>query len=351
MMQRINNYQEIDLDYLTCAEYQLFLDEKCLQGEYYHPDYWVSDTFPKGSANAPICGMCAEDAQEFCRWLTRREGDPWNYRLPTAKEARLHPPVVDRNDLATWCREKDSYRLVGHLVETEQRYIEQWKAISNSLGENFAAMPHCNPARALTLVFSRTLELPIVLMHNNDLELVSALVHTLDAKRARELAHIRHLAHNKTFVHDLVHTLHRIRHIDTQFFDSKIAPISKAIDNGDFNTAMQWAQNIQETHTAPGWKHFGMLLYELLICTTITNPIEAWKAWRKYVIKVTKSILMTYKKIEGKKRSEKFEQHFERNKKILLNLYVWLHMVEAKEEKKWSVWEGIRIVRERKNNQ
>ena len=350
MMQRMNSYQEIDLEYLSCAEYQLFLDEKHLQGEYYHPDHWSSETFPKGNAHAPIRGMCAEDAQEFCRWLTQREGDYWDYRLPTVMEATLHPSIVDRNDLGTWCGEKDTYRLVGCSAEVERRYLAEWRTMFTSLGENFIAIPPCNFARALTLIFSRTLELSVILMRKNDLELVFALLHTLDAKRVRDLACTRHLAHNKTFVHDLIHILHRVRDFDTSFFDTKIVPISKAIENRDFNTALQLTQSMQESHIAPVWKHFGLLLYELLNCTTITNPLEAWKVWRRYVAKVTESILATYKKIDYQSY-QYIEQHLEQNRQVLLNLYVWLHMVKAKEEQKWPIWEGIRLVRERRKNE
>ena len=73
---------------ITCAEYQVFLDEQRAQGKYYQPDHWTGYRFPPGQGHAPVLGVRPTDASAFCKWLTAKENGPWRYRLP--KEDELH---------------------------------------------------------------------------------------------------------------------------------------------------------------------------------------------------------------------------------------------------------------------
>lgn len=95
--QRIDEYTYIDDSLVTCAEYQLFIDEMREQGKYYQPDHWTSYQFPKGQAQAPILGVRYSDAVAFCDWLTQREGQELNYRLPISIEAKKTKLVLDRH--------------------------------------------------------------------------------------------------------------------------------------------------------------------------------------------------------------------------------------------------------------
>gem|GEM_PF-1561494 len=83
-LQRIDDTTEIDLTLISCAEYQLFLDEMREEDNYYQPDHWTSFRFAKGQANKPILGIRAEDAVRFCKWLQTKESH--HYRLPTLQE-------------------------------------------------------------------------------------------------------------------------------------------------------------------------------------------------------------------------------------------------------------------------
>ncbi len=85
-LHRLDEQREIDLDYITCAEYQLFLDDMQAQDEYYQPDHWTSYHFPEGSANEPVTGIRAEYAKAFCNWLTHWYGNGATIRLPTQEE-------------------------------------------------------------------------------------------------------------------------------------------------------------------------------------------------------------------------------------------------------------------------
>lgn len=77
-----------DTRLLTCAEYQLFLDERHAQGQSFQPDHWTTPRFPPGEGNKPVLGVRAADASAFCDWLTEWAEGPWRYRLPAAGELR-----------------------------------------------------------------------------------------------------------------------------------------------------------------------------------------------------------------------------------------------------------------------
>jgi hypothetical protein len=85
--QRIDENTYIDDTLVTCAEYQLFIDEMREQGKYYQPDHWTSYQFSAGQALEAILGVRYSDAKAFCEWLTQREAAEWLYRLPIIGEA------------------------------------------------------------------------------------------------------------------------------------------------------------------------------------------------------------------------------------------------------------------------
>ncbi|MEM7716284.1 MAG: GUN4 domain-containing protein [Cyanobacteria bacterium P01_A01_bin.68] len=90
---RVNEELEIDKDYITRAEYKLFL----LETGYKSPQNWQNQSFPKGTAKNRVDGIRLEDANQFCCWLSLRdltnqldeEVLTW-YRLPTPKERNEH---------------------------------------------------------------------------------------------------------------------------------------------------------------------------------------------------------------------------------------------------------------------
>jgi hypothetical protein len=97
-MIRIDENSYIDDTLVTCAEYQLFIDEMREQGKYYQPDHWISYQFPEGAAREPILGVLSSDAAAFCEWLTQREDGRWLYRTAYTAEAMAYP-LKPRQDL------------------------------------------------------------------------------------------------------------------------------------------------------------------------------------------------------------------------------------------------------------
>jgi len=90
-MYQIDGNTFIDDSLVTCAEYQLFVDEMREQGQFFQPEHWTTCQLPAGQARAPIFGVRPSDAKAFCEWLTQREGGEWRFRLPTSDEAADYP--------------------------------------------------------------------------------------------------------------------------------------------------------------------------------------------------------------------------------------------------------------------
>ena len=94
---RIDEKEEIDNNYITCAQYQLFLDNT---GESLQPQYWQNNRFPAGDAKKPITGVSWENANRFCLWLkswSEKQGLSTeigelatHYRLLTEEERNQH---------------------------------------------------------------------------------------------------------------------------------------------------------------------------------------------------------------------------------------------------------------------
>jgi energy-coupling factor transporter ATP-binding protein EcfA2 len=108
-LQHIDKEREIDTNFLTCAEYQLFLDDMRAQGRFFQPDHWTSLTFAAGEAGDAISGVRTDDAVAFCDWLTNRQGGGRRYRLPSPDEARRY--AAKTVALAAWCRDGDEFKL------------------------------------------------------------------------------------------------------------------------------------------------------------------------------------------------------------------------------------------------
>lgn len=101
---RVDEDIEIDMSYVTCAEYQLFADAQHAEGKNVQPDHWIADRFSSGTAKHPVLGVRANDAKDFCKWLTYKKLTPGlQYRLPTASEIRDYP--ITNTSIGCWALE------------------------------------------------------------------------------------------------------------------------------------------------------------------------------------------------------------------------------------------------------
>ncbi|KYF57927.1 hypothetical protein BE08_25910 [Sorangium cellulosum] len=111
----------IDPTYVTCAEYELFLNEAGLGDEHRRPSSWRSGGVPLGPAQAPLVGVPLKEAVTFVEWLNRRQGGEAVFRLPTSEEA-ARSPAVGVSRVGSWCSYGVEYRCVG-LTESEEKSL------------------------------------------------------------------------------------------------------------------------------------------------------------------------------------------------------------------------------------
>lgn len=91
-----------DQHYITCAEYQRFLDEEKSSGNNYQPIHWANSRYTKGDELKPVTGVSAASAKRFCEWYSKRTNT--RYRLPNFYE--LPAMNGDNRPLAHWCLNK-----------------------------------------------------------------------------------------------------------------------------------------------------------------------------------------------------------------------------------------------------
>src|SRR5262249_67464 len=65
-MVRLNETTQIDTAYISCAEYQAFLDAQGISGGHFEPDHWKVHRFLKGESLRPVAGVRCSDAVAFC---------------------------------------------------------------------------------------------------------------------------------------------------------------------------------------------------------------------------------------------------------------------------------------------
>src|SRR3989304_128492 len=185
-MQRIDENTYIDDTLVTCAEYQLFIDEMHEQGKYYQPDHWNSYNFPAGHAREPVLGVRHSDAVEFCEWLTRREDRRWQYHLPIEKEALDY-------SMKSYVQAPLGYWIMG----TDHNYQFAW---SGAVPDDARGIAH-----ALDLAFTNAVIRAISIALNLDLSLNYDVALALE----RDLNRIRGPDVNLNFniALDVVHAL------------------------------------------------------------------------------------------------------------------------------------------------
>jgi hypothetical protein len=107
----------IDTSYITCAEYQLFIDEKKKLGKNHQPLDWQTDSVVSEDILKPITGVQASDAEAFCEWLTQHPQHfkpEFKYRIPTLQQAEefLEMETEEENLVGYWCQENLTSRMV-----------------------------------------------------------------------------------------------------------------------------------------------------------------------------------------------------------------------------------------------
>jgi hypothetical protein len=363
-LQRIDDKREIDLTYLTCAEYQLFLDDMRAQGRYCQPDHWTDFTFARGQAREPVCGVRYEDAEGFCKWLNERQGGESLFRLPFASETGKLQPENLR--IAAWCGDQKSPVGLIHAIEQELRRklmslmptrlpLLQLSARALALASEID--PDLSIAFAIAIAIARDRALDLDLAHARARDLIRALAP--DLAHARDLSHGRARARARTRARDVARARARDRDLVRDYARACVVALSfdiqgfaRAIEQGDIAEAHRLGEDLMDDSNS-AVAQWGELLNALLAVAAAVNPIEMRAAQRRYAACVFEYAYEGYKTLNkvdrplwqmwlGIRRKGKWEE----KEQIALEAYWWLQIVRLREEGKLDAWEGIRIVKE-----
>ncbi len=205
---RVDEGKYIDPMYISHAEYQLFLDEKRIEGVYYQPDHWTDARFPQGEGLTPVVGVRASDAIAFCEWLGQRETAGWYIRLPNPDElSGYNSPPIPQHGTARgyWVKTTDGVVLEksGAPFVVSRAMIERQIREDLDLTLVDAATVARDFARALDRVLDRDPVLDLARPWDLD------LTHVLDRSRTRALDRDLALALDRDPVRDPVRDLIR----------------------------------------------------------------------------------------------------------------------------------------------
>lgn len=230
-LQRLDEEREIDMDYISCAEYQLFLDDMRRREECHQPDHWTELTFVKGGANKPITGVRGEDVQAFCRWLNNREESTNRYREPFTEE--LAEALIEPKDLigiTAWSYNRELNRMFINYSIKNPAFVNDLDAKHYgfaTIDVNHNADPDLNNVFELVLLQSldraRAIDLAIVNVQDRitdrarDRAIGHTFDRTIDHTRAHAIASDFDLACVLDL--DLDRALHRARGLSTKIGD------------------------------------------------------------------------------------------------------------------------------------
>jgi len=353
------------MSFITCAEYQLFLDEMYSLNRYYQPEHWTELVFEKGQAEQPITGVNFNDAQMFCDWLSKRHGK--NYRLPTNQEIENFS-LTSKSEIGCWGIDGELYGLPQRFetkLKTKLADMSSLPAIYFNLSleeeRNFTVtnlIPNYNFKLDINLLNNRNLNLKrstkrIVKENLPEIDFNLELACELHPKLAYQLhKHLNELlSDNEETQHSLDRALDRALNLAialakplTNAFQVRsliknqdLTAVNRLISTSKSDTSLSLAQqkqiillesalNIARSQTFLEWRYaFREFLLYLLEQAYNENPLPIipwWQFWKKYK---EKNI---------------------RKKLLYLQLYWNLKIIKSREEKNFPAWESIQIVRE-----
>jgi len=327
-LQPIDDEVEIDLNYITGAEYQLFKDETAQPHRYFAGDHASERVFAIGEALKPISGVRAVDAAAFCAWLSQRSGNGFWFRLPSDNEAREYPAQV--SDFAAWCKKDNNFVLVGLPANHEAAILQHLRTMSS--------LPLPNTIEALD--FSQFLEESLKAIRRSRRSRQGRLLQTLEPfiELAHDLEKDGHLNtdHDRARFQELSRNLilNLALKIDAELSEIGIQEINSviaALDRGEMVEARLIAESCMG-HPMVSVKSSSKFLYELLTVVTHVQPATS-SSVRKIICK-----MIEYIDVKEPKAVKPF-----------LGLYWRCQIVAARERGDLKAWESIRIVRQQIN--
>ena len=207
-MQPYNENIHLNDRLVTCAEYQLFIDELREQGKYHQPDHWTSHRFAGGDPAEPILGVRPSDALAYCEWLTKRESGKWSFRIPSKQEGDNSPIVPPaQKPLGYWVTgsgHQTQFTWIGPPPQ-DAREINLFRAFTIAIERSYATITDRERARSRAFDLFRIFELDQMLKRALDLDHDLALAR----KQAREYAGALQLDHAPALAVNVDQTLDR----------------------------------------------------------------------------------------------------------------------------------------------
>jgi hypothetical protein len=385
---RLDEHREIS-DFITCAEYQLFLDEMRVQNKFHQPAHWMEYQFPKGQALQPILGIRGEDAQAFCNWLNKRKNNDINYRLPTLEESWSFIPQ-DTLELASWYQEKKFLLYWCNKNQEEQikkqclnfsnlpirlnynfndifNLIPNSEKINITYGLNIDSYRDTDRAFIQSLDFNRNHSFVNYLLaashytylsENHRLDLINDTKRAITQIELNELVKESYIL-RKNSINDDSSVINYVKKNDrlsiinyaiTSAESLNLTNVSKLIEQKNYEEARKVVKEQNST------KNKNLILLSFLLkILTVTNKKESLIAWQSYAIDLSEYIYQLHVSLENNFKSKikllwkkcKIDMA-DSNKENILSLHWWLTIANARMEGKLPAWEGLRIVREKK---
>jgi hypothetical protein len=239
-VQTYNKDVHLDDRLVTCAEYQLFIDEMRAHLKYHQPDHWNSHRFSGGDPDEPILGVRPSDAIAYCEWLAGREGGRWNFRLPSKQEGdNLLVVPSTQKPLGYWVTGTDhqaQFTWIGSPPQ-DAREINLFRAFTNAIERCYATVTDQERARSRAFDLFRIFELEQMLKRALDLDHDLALAR----KHAREYAGTLLLDHAPAIAVNADQTLDRDlnRALDLSRALDRASERSSALEHASNHALMQ----------------------------------------------------------------------------------------------------------------
>ena len=309
---RLDDNIEIDRDFITCAEYQLFIDDMRQQGKNRQPDHWKSERFPPGWSQQPVTGVRAKDAEEFCQWLTEKEIErSFSYRLPNIIEAQKIPAT--RMDIGCWSKERNTYTISGIPPE-------QWQIWQGQLSEYLVIIDSFDLdqdlSQVLDLDFYLDLDLDLDLYLNRNLALDLNLYFYQNRDLYRDLDLNLYFYRNRDLYRNL--DLYRYLDLNTNLYRY----LYKKIDDRKANNPLLI---------------YFYLIFVIIFYKLLKRIYENFEKNKKERNKINLS----------RQKCKKLSKAYAQKTDEMYLLYVYLVLIDERINKNMPAWEGIRIVRER----
>jgi hypothetical protein len=367
----IDEKRDISSRFITNREYQLFINSYLDKGIYMQPDHWPGSTFPSKRAEDPVVGIRPEDGEQFCRWLESHSEGDFLFRLPRETEIER----ISHHDVTVaiaWTLSPSGFTLQG---QEPQDLLKAFYITNENTVVPLPMTPHLDVGKR---VGSEKVTV--------DIDTVVAIAEGVFARPyGREV---------KGFVPELLAILTKVvkRCISADFnpsysseycletaqrFSKELAndrtelsgvfrKIEKAIWKEKFDEACEMLQKLS-LHDLILPCHPSTLLLDMLSAGLSTSEREAYDSLQKLSARILEYMWSgiirrgRFTAKEGRKRVQRLKsldrlvkigdtQYWGKALENWCQYYWWFRAAMARRAGELDAWEGLRIVREKRDS-